>query len=64
MGSAIRNGLHKTWRVIVRTTNIYIEIDGEQRAAAFAYYVLFSLFPLFALMLIAGSSFFSSGANH
>jgi membrane protein len=59
MGSAIRNGLHKTWRVIVRMTYIYIEIDGEQRAAAFAYYVLFSLFPLFALMLIAGSSFFS-----
>jgi membrane protein len=60
MGSAIRNGLHKTWRTIVQTTNIYIEIDGEQRAAAFAYYVLFSLFPLFALLLTLGSSFFSS----
>jgi membrane protein len=60
MGSAIRNGLHKTWRTIVQMTNIYIEIDGEQRAAAFAYYVLFSLFPLFALVLIVGSSFFSS----
>ena len=59
MGSAIRNGLHKTWRTIVQTTNIYIEIDGEQRAAAFAYYVLFSLFPLFALILILGSSYFS-----
>ena len=60
MGSAIRNGLQRAWRTIVQTTNIYIEIDGEQRAAAFAYYVLFSLFPLFALMLIAGSSFFST----
>ena len=38
MGSATRNGLHKTWRAIVQTTNIYIEIDGEQRAAAFASY--------------------------
>jgi membrane protein len=60
MGSATRNGLHKTWRAIVQTTNIYIEIDGEQRAAAFAYYVLFSLFPLFALLLTLGSSFFGS----
>jgi YihY family inner membrane protein len=61
MGRAIRNGLQKTWRTIVQTTNIYIEIDGEQRAAAFAYYVLFSLFPLFALMLTVGSSFFNTG---
>jgi YihY family inner membrane protein len=59
MGSAIRNGLHKTWGAIVQATNIYIEIDGEQRAAAFAYYVLFSLFPLFALILTLGSSYFS-----
>lgn len=38
----------------------FIEIDGEQRAASFAYYALFSLVPLFALMLTAGSSFFDS----
>jgi membrane protein len=60
MGTATRNGLNKAWRTVVQTTNIYIEIDGEQRAAAFAYYVLFSLFPLFALLLIVGSSFFGS----
>src|SRR6476620_8328469 len=60
MGSATRNGLHKTWRAIVQTTNIYIDIYGEQRVAAFAYYVLFSLFPLFALLLTLGSSFFGS----
>ncbi|HEY5743607.1 MAG TPA: YihY/virulence factor BrkB family protein [Terrimicrobiaceae bacterium] len=60
MGSADRNPLHKTWRVLVQTTNIYIEIDGEQRAAAFGYYVLFSLFPLFALLLTVGSAFFGS----
>ena len=62
MGSANRNPLRKIWRVIVQTSNIYIEIDGEQRAAAFAYYVLFSLFPLFALLLTVGSSFFGSEA--
>ena len=61
MGSAIRNRLQGVWRTIVHTTNIYLEIDGEQRAAAFSYYVLFSLFPLFALLLTVGSSFFNSG---
>ena len=38
----------------------FSEIDGEQRAAAFAYYALFSLFPFFALLLTTGSSFFDS----
>jgi membrane protein len=38
----------------------FSEIDGEQRAASFAYYALFSLVPLFALMLSAGSSYFDS----
>ncbi len=42
------------------TVKIFLEIDGEQRAASFAYYALFSLVPLFALMLSAGSSFFDS----
>jgi membrane protein len=61
MGRAKRNPVRKTWRIIYQASNIYLEIDGEQRAAAFGYYVLFSLFPLFALMLIVGSSFFGSG---
>lgn len=38
----------------------FLEIDGEQRAASFAYYALFSLVPLFALILTVGSSFFAS----
>ena len=38
----------------------FVEIDGEQRAAAFAYYALFSLFPLFALLLTTGASFVDS----
>jgi YihY family inner membrane protein len=56
-----RSPLRRTWRIVVHASNIYIEIDGEQRAAAFGYYVLFSLFPLFALLLTVGSSFFNSG---
>ena len=61
MGLEKRTPLRKTWRIIVQASNIYIEIDGEQRAAAFSYYVLFSLFPFFALLLTVGSSFFNSG---
>lgn len=49
------------WRTILLTFRIYGEIDGEQRAASFAYYVLFSLFPLFALILTIGSALFDPG---
>jgi len=59
MPVTVRSALQKTWQTLVLTVHIYSEIDGEQRAASFAYYVLFSLFPLFALMLMFGSMFFS-----
>ena len=35
----------------------YIETDGEQRAASFAYYALFALFPLILLFISIGSTF-------
>lgn len=54
-----RTTIRKTWRVIDLTVHSYGEIDGEQRAASFAYYVLFSLVPLFALLLAIGSIFVS-----
>ncbi len=47
-------------KIAWETVRTFSEIDGEQRAASFAYYALFSLVPLFALMLTAGSSFFTS----
>jgi membrane protein len=47
-------------RILWEAANTFVEIDGEQRAASFAYYALFSLVPLFALMLTAGSSMFDS----
>lgn len=47
-------------RILWEATWTFVEIDGEQRAASFAYYALFSLVPLFALMLTAGSTFFES----
>lgn len=44
--------------VFLRAFAIFFEIDGSGRAAAFAYYALFSLVPLFALLLTVGSVFF------
>ncbi len=46
---------------LVRAVILYGEINGEQRAAAFAYYALFSIVPLAALVLSLGSFFFDSG---
>ena len=38
----------------------FLEIDGEQRAAAFAYYAIFALFPLILLFVTAGSHFWDN----
>jgi membrane protein len=43
------------WRLLRSTILIYTRIGGEQSAAAFAYYALFSLVPLMALLLTLGS---------
>lgn len=43
------------WRLLRETVGIYTRIGGEQSAAAFAYYALFSLVPLVALLLTFGS---------
>jgi YihY family inner membrane protein len=52
----LRTCLKIAWEAV----KTFSEIDGEQRAASFAYYALFSLVPLFALMLTVGSSIFDS----
>lgn len=39
------------WRALIK----YDETDGEQRAASFAYYAFFSLFPLILLLITGGS---------
>jgi YihY family inner membrane protein len=38
----------------------FFEIDGEQRAASFAFYAFFALFPLILLMVTAGSQFYDA----
>jgi len=46
------------WLLLRETLMIYYRIGGEQSAASFAYYALFSLVPLVALLLTLGSYFF------
>lgn len=50
------------WRITRNAVFLFGEIEGEQRAAAFAYYALFSLIPLFAILLALGSSFVDSSS--
>ncbi len=44
-------------RILVKSAFRYSEIDGEQRAASFAYYAFLSLFPLILLLITFGSFF-------
>jgi Ca2+-transporting ATPase len=45
------------WAVVWRALIKYDETDGEQRAASFAYYAFFSLFPLILLLIAMGTTF-------
>jgi len=45
------------WRIIRHAIRRFGEIDGEQRAAAFGYYALLSMFPLILLFVTIGSYF-------
>ncbi len=58
VSSYITHNLRSFWRLIRETFFIYTRIGGEQSAASFAYYALFSLVPLVALLLTLGSHFF------
>jgi len=46
-----------TWQIIWRAYARWVEEDGDQRAAAFGYYLLLSLLPLIILLVTAGSLF-------
>ena len=56
---AIHPAATRTWQLVVRTVRLFGEIDAEQRAASFAYYAIFSLIPLIALLLSISSMFFA-----
>lgn len=53
-----KKGILLLWRILRETFSIYSRINGEEAAAAFAYYALFSLVPLVALLLTLGSYVF------
>ncbi len=54
----VKKGASYSWRLLRETVLIYGRISGGESAAAFAYYALFSLVPLVALMLTLGSYIF------
>ena len=45
------------WRVLCRAYARWVEADGNEGAAAFAYYLLLSFLPLVILLVTAGSLF-------
>jgi Ca2+-transporting ATPase len=47
----------RVWATIWRAGVKYVETDGEQHAASFAYYALFSLLPLLVLLITIGTRF-------
>ncbi len=47
----------RLWAVLWRTAVKYVDTDGEQHAASFAYYALFSLLPLLVLLIALGTRF-------
>lgn len=54
---ARRLRIGRMWATVWRGLVKYDETDGEQRAASFAYYALFSLLPLMVLLITIGSRF-------
>lgn len=50
-------GQSTPWRTVRRAHARWAEEDGDQRAAAFAYYLLLSILPLAILLVAAGSLF-------
>jgi len=45
------------WRTVKQARTRWVEEDGDQRAAAFAFYLLLSLLPLVFMLVSAGSLF-------
>ena len=51
----VQTGSVCVWKIFVRTVCKYNETDGELRAASFAYYAFFALFPLLLLFISLGT---------
>jgi len=54
----VRDGRQSNcWKAIQQARVRWAEVDGDQRAAAFAYYLMLSLFPMVFILVSAGSLF-------
>ncbi len=54
--------LSRVGKMLWDAVSKFFAIDGEQRAAAFAYYAFFALFPLILLLVTIGSQFWDTNA--
>jgi YihY family inner membrane protein len=61
-GTALARRLRRLWAIVWRAAQKYDETDGEQRAASFAYYAFFAMFPLILLLITIGTSFLKTPA--
>jgi uncharacterized BrkB/YihY/UPF0761 family membrane protein len=58
MRTWLRNAKQSNWWQAIKQAGLrWAEVDGDQRAAAFAYYLLLSLLPLVFILVSAGSLF-------
>jgi YihY family inner membrane protein len=60
---ALARWLRERWAIFWRAIVKYNETDGEQRAASFAFYAFFALFPLILIFITVGTSFLGNQAD-
>lgn len=59
--SAVVAWVYRVWKIAVRAVYKYLETDGELRAASFAYYAFFAIFPLLLLFISLGALIWDQG---
>ena len=62
-GSTLTRHARRVGAIAWRAVQKFDETDGEQRAASFAYYAFFSMFPLILLLITIGTSFLGPKAD-
>ncbi|MCE9612619.1 MAG: YihY/virulence factor BrkB family protein [Chthoniobacter sp.] len=62
-GSTLARQTRRVAAIAWRAVQKFDETDGEQRAASFAYYAFFSMFPLILLLITIGTSFLGPKAD-
>ena len=59
-GSRLVRQVRRAGAIAWRAAQKFDETDGEQRAASFAYYAFFAMFPLILLLITIGTTFFDA----